>query len=58
MNENKQGWDNIAEQEKKHERKRKIFKFGNRLEFSLELVFSVVILLLVIIGLFFWITGG
>ena len=54
----KQGWDKIAEQERKKRQIRNASKFGSGLWFVFELFIGGIIVILLIIGIIIWLNGG
>lgn len=58
MNENKTGWDKIAEQEAKHRKNGKVFKAGGKLLFIIELVAGIVLVGAILFAIIVKLQGG
>lgn len=58
MNENKTGWDKIAEQEAKHRKTGKAFKAGGRLLFIIELTAGIVLVGAILFAIVIKLQGG
>jgi len=58
MDEEKQGWDKIAEQEHRREQINKASKVGGGLLFTIELIVGIVLAGLVILAIVIMLKGG
>jgi len=58
MDEEKQGWDKIAEQERKQRQVKKASRLGSGLWFTVELIVGGAFIIIAIIALVIWLGGG
>lgn len=55
--EDKQGWDKIEEQERENQKKRDFSKVGSGCLFSFEVIVGIILVILILLGVYFWLFG-